>query len=341
MSYPHLMRDDDADERRAGKLPSARGLAIAQQEDGKALLGEDKSKYPRFKRLAGVHAMTGSMAPAEIWMLGAKISAGKSLFCQNLMDDLIEQGVPTLYIGTEQDAHVLKVKHACMRAGVPPRLILKPEDEELHTTAFDLAERAVNREMDWLASDPIHRLALFAPTEYVNQTELNDWIRGGVRKYKLRCVIVDHIDQVQHGPGLNPVSEIAATVQLLHDLAREFQIPIVVASQLKRHTDPFRNYSPPNEEDFAGCSAKERVSSILLGLWRPLRTDLDIGELRALKDSAKQGTTSEDKVYMPNTMGVRLLKDRLGAVPGKQTMVYVNKGGRLEDYPEATHGIRS
>ncbi len=337
--YISLMAEHTHEPEYGDDLPDAGLLAIDQYNAGLDLLDEDKSAYPRFRRLSLVDAMTGSMAPAEIWMIGAKVGSGKSLFCQNLMDDLVEQGVPTLYIGTEQDAHVLKLKQACIRAGVYPRLMLKPRADEIGTTMYRMAEDAVKAEMAWLMSQPISRLALFANTDYVNRAELNEWIRGGVRKYGLRCVIVDHIDQVQHGPGMNPVSEITATVQLLHDLAREYQIPIIVASQLKRHSDPFKRYAPPDEEDFAGASGKERVASVLLGLWRPLRTDLEIKELRAMRDNAKQGSGAEDKLYMPNTMGVRLLKDRLGTAPGSQTMVHVERGGRLSDDPIATHGI--
>lgn len=333
---------EDLDRQYAKDLPDAELLAIGQLHDQQQLLAEDKSKYPRFNRLQGVHAMTGSFAPAEVWMVGAKVGSGKSLFCQNLMDDFIEQEVPTLYVGTEQDAHVLKLKHACIRAGVSARLMLKPEDHELASPLYADAEAKVQREMEWLASTKVSRLALFANTEYVNRDELNYWIRGGVRKYGLRSVIIDHIDQVKHGEGLNPVAEITSTVQLLHELAREYQIPIIIASQLKRaYGDAFKRYSPPDEEDFAGASGKERIASVMLGLWRPLRVDLSVAELKDLKERAKQGSAAEDRLFQENTMGVRLLKDRLGTSPGKQTMVFVGKGGHLTDDPASTHGIQT
>lgn len=322
-------------------LPDAELMAIGQLHAGYDLLDEDKTKYPRFQRLQGVHALAGAMAPGEIWMVGARVGSGKSLFCQNLLDDLIEQGVRTLYIGTEQDAHVLKVKQACIRAGVSPRMVLKPDSTDASSAQYMEALEQVRAAMEWLASKAIAQLALFANTEYVNRTELNAWIRGGIHKYRIQCVIVDHIDQIQHGDGSNPVSEVTGTVQLLHDLAREFEIPIAVASQLRRQADPLKRYAPPDEEDFAGASGKERIASVMLGLWRPLRTDLGVTELRALLRSSKQGGSPEDRVYQPDTMGVRLLKDRLGSAPGKQAMLYVGKGGRLEDDPLATHGIRT
>lgn len=323
------------------ELADSEVLAIRQLHDAQELLHEDKTGYPRFKRLTGIHALTGSMAPGEIWMLGAQVGSGKSLLCQNLMDDLIEQRVQTLYIGTEQDSHVLKLKHACMRAGVSPRLMLKPEDDMVNTDFYRRSVEAVEAEMEWLCSKEISKYALFANCEYVNQAQLNKWIRGGVRKYNVQCVIVDHIDQVEHGTGQNAVHEATASVQLLHNLAREFQMPIVIANQLKRSQEPMKRYAPPEAQDFAGTSAKERVASVMLGLWRPLRTDLSIEDLRDVLKAAKHGGTSEDKVYQENTMGVRLLKDRLGTAPGRQCKLFVGKGGKLEDDHAATHGITS
>lgn len=342
MSSPRLVSQVDLDRQYASDLPDAESMAIDQLAQGQDLLGADKSKYPRFERLSGVNAMAGALAPTEVWFVGAKVGAGKSLFCQNLMDDLIHQEIPTLYVGTEQDAHVLKLKHACIRAGVAPRLMLKPEREEIGTHYYLASQEAVNEEMEWLSSKDISRLALFANSEYVNREELNYWIRGGVRKYKLRAVIIDHIDQVSHGQGQNPVSEISATIQLLHDMAREYEIPVVIASQLKRNSgDPFKRYSPPDEEDFAGASTKERVAAVMLGLWRPLRDDLSPDELKELKAKAKQGGAGENKLFKPNTMGVRLVKDRLGTAPGDQRFVHVGKGGFLSDDEATTHGIRT
>src|SRR5205823_4588877 len=99
-------------------LPERHELADEQFADAVDRLHENKSLYPRFHRLASLHALTGSFAPEEIVMIGADVGNGKSLFGQNLFDDLIEHATPTLYIGTEQSPEVLKIKHACIRAGV-------------------------------------------------------------------------------------------------------------------------------------------------------------------------------------------------------------------------------
>jgi archaellum biogenesis ATPase FlaH len=264
---------------------------------------------------------------------------GKSLLCQNLFDDLIEQEIPTLYIGTEQSPDILRIKHACIRCGVSPRFMLKPETSDLGTTAYEAARDAVEAELNWLNSSERRELAYYASCDYVNRAELTRWISGGRKRYGIECVIVDHIDQVNHGAGVNSVHELTETVHHLHNLARENEIPIVPASQIKRTTDPFKRFAPPDESDLAGASSKERVMAVGLGVWRPLRTDLPPTELREMLKRSRQGSTRQDRIYQPDTMGVRLLKDRLGTVPGKQSMLFVGKGGRLSDDPGLTHGI--
>lgn len=325
----------------ADKLPDLDALQDTQHDEAVGHLYSDKSDYPRFSRLESVHGLAGSMAPEEIVILGAQVAGGKSLFCQNLFDDLTtEQGIATLYIGTEQSAYILKTKHACVRCGVSAKLIIKPEKWEIGTQDYELALEKVHAELNFITGPEMRHLAFYANTRYVNPAELEKWITGGVQKYGIRCVIVDHIDQVNHGNGENTSAETGATVQLLHDLARDHAMPIVVASQLKRHEDPFRRHAPPQTTDFANSATKERVASVMFGLWRPLRNDLPTDEMRKMLADSKQGHTGEDRIYRPNTMGVRLLKDRLGPAPGKQVMLHVGRGGRLSDDLAETHGVR-
>lgn len=327
-------------ERASDRLPDPGRLQEDQHLEAVQHLYVDKSDYPRFSRLKSVHSLAGALAPAEVVMIGAQPGAGKSLFCQNLFDDLTaEQKIPTLYIGTEQSPSNLKTKHACIRAGVPAKLIIKPESHEIGTPDYELAMQRVHHELGFLNTNEMRELAYYATTRYVNRAELERWITGGVEKYGIRTVIIDHIDQMDHGPGENSAQETTVTVQMIHDLARDHSMPIIVASQLKRPHDSFQQHSPPEQSEFANSASKERIAAIMFGLWRPLRRDLKQKELQKLLKDAQQGHTGQDRIYMPNTMGVRLLKDRLGAVPGRQVMLYVEKGGRLQDDEATTHGI--
>lgn len=322
------------------ELPDA--SALANQRAGRAFrrLNEDTSTFPRFGRWPNLNAIAGAMAPDEIWLVGGRQGNGKSLFCQNVLDQFMAQEIPTLYIGTEQSVDVLQIKQACLRKGVSPRWMLKPEPEDQARLDYKTTVESVEEEIIRLTTPPFSQLAFFATTDYVNRTELTRWITGGVKKYGIQAVILDHIDHMEHGEGVNQRAEIDKTIAHVDQLAKQHHLPILAASQIKRTSgDAFQRYSPPAAEDFAESSKKERIASVMLSLWRPLRTDLNPKELRAMQDAAKQGTSDEEKLYQIGAMGVRVVKDRLGSAPGKQTLLTVGRGNLLTEDEGATHGI--
>ena len=325
----------DADfvaEKFARELPSLDDLAESQTEDAIAQLREDTSSYPRFP-LASLDALAGAHAPDELWFWYARQANGKSLAMQNWAWWLMQQEIPTLYIGTEQDAYKLRVKQACVKVGVNPRLMLKPTDAEKNTLWWAEKNAEIEEAVEWLGSPAIRELLVFAATRYVNREELARWVAGGVRKYGIQYVIVDHIDHMDHGEGKNGPAELKATVHLAKDLACKYHLGIMAASQVKRAGEPLQHFMPPTADGGFGSSAKEHTADVILGGWRPLRTDLAPKELREMLAAAKAGQQAEDKVYLPDTMGVRVLKDRLGDAPGKQTMLGVSHG-RLVEVPE-------
>lgn len=329
------------------ELPDGDDLASAQYIAAIHRVHENTSRYPRFP-IPALHDLAGLIAPDEVWAIGGRQGNGKSLFYQNLMLWLVEQGVPTLYMGTEQDDHILQIKQACVKMGVRQKLILKPTPEEKRTLEYEQAQAAVQEGLKWLQSDPIRPLLKYANTRYIDRAVLQKWVAGGVRKYGIQCVIVDHIHHMEHGEGKNPVAELTSTVHLAKDLACKYHIPILLASQIKRTgggADGIKRFTPPEAEDFGGASAIERTADVMFGLWRPLRTDLDKKELKELRENAKMGGTPEDRVYQENVMGVRLLKDRLGDAPGKQCYLSVEKsvlGAMAEKdlHATQTEGIR-
>jgi KaiC/GvpD/RAD55 family RecA-like ATPase len=339
MSHLALMAPESDD---LTQLPAPHVLAGAQGLKALQRLKEDPSGFPRFHRWPSVVDITGAMAPDEMWLVGGRQGNGKSLFCQNVLDQLIAQNIPTLYIGTEQSPEVLKIKQACLHTGISPRNMLKPEPEYKATTAYKTAYEAVREEIGRLSKPPISELMFFANTDYVTRQELTKWVAGGVKRYGIQCVIIDHIDHMEHGDGINQRAEIDKTVAHVDLLLKQHHIPGLVASQIKRTGgDVLKKFSPPDAEDFAESSKKERVASVMLSLWRPLRTDMDAKDLRELQASAKQGTQPEEKIYHPNSMGVRCVKDRLGTVPGKQTFLSVGRGNLLTEDEASVHGIRT
>lgn len=325
-----LVRDDDEEP----ILPSETPKQLARQQTVAAVqrVHEDASKFPRFPVLS-LDRLAGSLAPGELWVIGGRPGNGKSLFVHNLLAWLIDQQVPAVILGTEQEPYELRIKQACVHAGVKPRLILKPEKSEIGTTAYELAQKDVQKSLWWLEAEPQCRYVAWANDEYIDRSSLIRWTQWGREMIGARVVIVDHLHHMRHSGGRSAWEELSETVHLAKDLAKGEGITVIAISQLRRATEAIQVYTPPALEDFAGAAAIERTANVALGLWRPLRTDLPIEDLRKLQQQAKLGHAADDRVYQPDVMAVRLLKDRLGDAPGRQTMVSV-RAQRLEEIPE-------
>lgn len=307
-------------------------LAVDRRERAYARSLEDAAAFPRLG-LRELHQLAGAFAPGELWVVGGRQGNGKSLFIHNLVMWLLQQRIPTVVLGTEQSDETLAIKQACVMARVPARTILKPDPEESGTTEWNARWIEMSRELDKLHGEFAH-LVTWATDEYIDRASLTRWTQCGIDGLGARVVIVDHLHHMRHGVGKNDVGELTETVHHAKSLAKKYQITVVCAAQIKRtQGEAIKAYTPPSAEDFAGASAIERTADVLLGLWRPLRTDLPVEELKELRAKAKMGHAAEDRVYQPNVMGVRLLKDRLGDAPGAQCMLAVDKG-QLKAIPE-------
>jgi replicative DNA helicase len=339
LQFPQSSEDDELD-RLADQLPTPEELAVEQDEQARESLYEDRAAYPRFL-VPSLDELTGPFAPGEVVVVGAREGQGKSVFCLNMFDDLVRQDITTLLIGTEQAAKILKQKHVCLNLGLSARKLLKPTQSEMASGEYDHIQAAVDEGLKWFLEPEIRRTAIYANTPHIDRAVITKWVGGGFKKYGVRVAIIDHIDHVNHGSGVNPVHELTQTVRLALKLATDLNITIVLASQLKRAPDQLMRYQPPQATDLAGSSDKERSASLILGLWRPLRDDIPLKDAREMAAKAKAGNGQEETIYKPMTMGVKVLKDRLGDAPGKHIELHLGRGNKLEMDEASTHGIKT
>lgn len=307
--------------RALGETPAE--IAKDQQIEAVYRIHEKASGRFRFP-LPSLDQLAGSLGRGELWTLGGRQGNGKSLFLQNFAGWLLQAGKRTLYMGTEQDASTLKVKQACVMVGVHARLMLKPTEEEQASVSYQTASKLVQDQLAWLTEEPQASTLIYSNERYIDRAIFQREVERAVGDWGVEVVIVDHLHHMQHGDGRSPVTELTQTVHLAKGTAVDEGITVVAASQITRTGgDPVKAYTPPAAEDFAGASAIERTSDVMLGIWRPLRWDLDHDALKAYREKVKLGQAPEDRIYEPNVMGVRCLKDRLGDAPGKQTVLAV------------------
>jgi replicative DNA helicase len=312
----------------AEELPSADEMADTQFVEAVQRLFEDTTQYPQFP-WPDLAALSGPMCPEDLILVAARTGGGKSLFLQNLFDALITAGRFGLFCGLEQSPKILRIKWACLRAGVPPKFLLATRKEDRGTADWRLAMDKVQAELAWMKSPAMRLRAHFATARRIDKAGLKAWTEWAVDQ-GCSFLVVDHVDRMQHGTGKNSFQELSETVQLAKELAVEHRIVMLMATQVGRPSDQLEQFMPPTLHSMRGAGTKEEEADTVLGIYRPLKPDMDTKTMTRVR----QGLLDRDAITEPDTMGVQLLKHRLdGPVAGKVVKLTVEHG-RLLHQPE-------
>jgi len=312
-------------------LPSAKELADEQYVASVYRVHEDTTRYPSLP-WRSVAQLVGPMCPGNLVLVGARTGQGKSTFLLNAFDGLVESGQRGTYLALEQEPKIMRIQWACLRAGIAPKLVLAPTAEQRGTHEWQRAMDVVQDLLKQQVADPMRSRAFFPGERKIDRAKLRRWTAWAVGE-GCTFVVVDHIDRIHHGEGVNPFHELSETVRLAKELAVEYGIVMLVASQVGRPHDALEQFMPPALHNLRGAGTKEEEADTVLGLYRPLRHDTTTEQLTEVR----RGLLDVDQVREPNTMGVMLLKHRLdGPVTGKVARLLV-QGGRILD---PRHGER-
>lgn len=307
---------DDAD-----ALPSADEMADAQYEAGLSRMLEDTTQYPIYP-WPSLARLAGPMCPEDLILVAARTGGGKSLFLQNLFGALVEAGRFGLYCGLEQSPEILRIKWACMKAGVAPRLILAPRKEERGTPEWKAAQAKVRPWYKWQFEPAQKQRAFFSTERKIDRAKLRQWTEWAV-DHGCDFVVIDHVDRMRHGDGQNAFHELSETIRLAKELAVEHHIVMLLASQVGRPNDAMEQFMPPALQNLRGAGTKEEEADTVLGIYRPLRVDVTTAEMKEVR----MGLRDIETIREANAMGVMLLKHRLdGPVAGKAARLGVDRG---------------
>lgn len=309
-------------------LPSADEMARQQFEDAVFRLHADRSRYLPFP-WQSVADIAGVMAPGELWTVAARTGSGKTTFLLDLFDRTVSgpNARPVLFVGLEQSPHELRIKWACLRCGVAPKLVMAPSDLDVQTPAYRTAMDVV--QADLKVQRGMWNRAHFAATRRINKRRMADWTEWAA-DHGCAAVIVDHVDRMEHGDGRNSFHEMSETIVLAKELAVRHSLVMILASQVGRpNGDPLQRFTPPALHELRGGGTKEEESNAVLAVFRPLKPDVSEAQMKRVR----QGLTPEAAIYEPNAMAVRVLKHRLdGGTLGRQCVLDLNRG-RLSDRP--------
>ena len=323
MSNPAFSHDED--------LPLVHPEVVAMDQVNEAIIALDRhpDTFVRWP-FPELDALTGPMAPGNVWFICASSGGGKTTFVASLIDLWRIAGKKVYVMPLETRPHQFRTYLACMTTGVHPGDALSGQ---LRAMPGGEATRAV------LASE-LHAQLKAPYVERVMVSENRaidiDGLTAGLQEAKAfgaDVVIVDHIDHIGGGNGSNLYHESKLVNHGALRMAQDNDLLLLFTSQLNMSAskgDYLSKYLPPKEEHVLFGSLKRQIATGMIGLFRPLRKrrddETDEEYVKALR-AARAGTGNIADALEPNTMGVSAMKLRnYGSREGMKTYLTVSHG---------------
>jgi len=205
--------------------------------------------------IENVDTLTGGLWPGLLTIVGGRPGMGKSAFVLNMLTNAALDGRHTLYIPTE-DA----------RRYVTMRELARFADVDLN----DLMMRTVHPD-DWRpimsAANKIHGLPLWVDdTPGLSSERIGQIAALHKQLHGLDLLVVDHLGELTD-KGDNQTHSIENAAKGCRDIAKELDIPVVLACQLNREVEHRRDRRP-SLHDLRQSGAIEQAARVVWFVYR-------------------------------------------------------------------------
>ena len=249
--------------------------------------------------------------PGAITTIAASTGSGKSTFVLNLMNNLIEQNTPCMYISLEMGAVDTMDRLIAMRKGIP-------NDELYNQGNIDSVIESVEEEKKNLLT---RNKFYFVEDPSIDLTKL----RSMIREFKQRthedyCLVaIDLLTQlkgfnVSTNKGTSNAMSIELAMNDLNALAKEENVHIIGVVQFRRDSDSIKISSlddleraRPTLGEIKNSGAISERSRVVLGIFRP----------KMVAERFRQALTEPEQTALDNMsdiMEVQVLKNSAGNV---------------------------
>ncbi len=322
---PWMDSDDDVD------LPHIIPAIIASDQVIAAMNALDRhpDTFLRWP-FADLDAMTGPMAPGNVWFICAASGGGKTTFVASIIDQWRIAGKKIYVMPLETRPHEFRTYLACMAVSIHPGDVLSGEFASQPN--YRAMREVLKSEFMAQTQEPYVDRVMVSEQRAINFAGLEQGLKEA-KAFGADVVIIDHIDHIAGGDGTNLYTE----AKLVNDgalrLAQDNDMLLIFTSQLNMSAskgDYLTKYLPPKTEHIAFGSLKQRNATGMIGLFRPIRKqrpgETDSEYIEALR-AARSGSGTVTDALEPNTMGVVAMKLRnYGSREGAKSYLHVERG---------------
>lgn len=202
----------------------------------------------------------GGLRPGELICVGAATGMGKSAFCLHLARVAAMEGKLVYYVTTEMGGEDVFLRALAQASGVSATTL---EDGQLSEAQYSKMVRA----MGPLAAAPLY----VDDDPYLTTAKVCARARRQKVLHGVDLLVVDYIQRLKvddspHTARRNREENVAESAKRLQQLARDLQIPVVIASQVTSRVDEEKR--PPTARDTRESRVVGHESHVFIGLYR-------------------------------------------------------------------------
>lgn len=275
-------------------------------------------------------ALTGQMAPGNVWFVCAQSGGGKTTFVCSVIDLWRVAGKKVYVMPLETRPHEFRTYLACMACGIHPGDVLSGEITR-HPNYAAIRETLKSEFMAQTRSPYVEQV-MVSGQRAINLQGLERGLMEA-KAFGADVVIVDHIDHIEGGDGSNTFAEAKRVNDGALRMAQDNDMLLLFTSQLNQGAskgDYLTKFMPPKIEHVAFGSLKHRNATGMIGLFRPLRglkPGEDPKEYKSLLAAVRAGHGDVASMLAANTMGINAMKLRYyGSREGQKAYLWVEHG---------------
>lgn len=201
---------------------------------------DDPMDYLEVELLPGV-----KLEKDQLVVLSGITNGNKSTVSLNIVRELAERGIPSLFMPFERGVYSLGRRYL--------QIALNKSQDEMQ---FTPKEEWKNHILE-LARQPVY---MAVP----DRNKIADTIRRAKRIFGVRVVVIDHLDYIIRNLAGNREQAIADTVQAMKRLAEELGVIMVIVTHVRKLNDPGSNANrKPNLDDLKGSSSLKQDPEVV------------------------------------------------------------------------------
>ncbi len=229
--------------------------------------------------ITSLDAEIGGLQPGVLTLIGALPGVGKSSLLATIARNVVKSGRRVGFFSLEDERIWLTRRFLALESGVP---VFKLATRPLGVLDRDCVHEAMAKVHETLQGLIIDDRPALSPAE-VAATAVDM-----IRNHGAKAIIVDHLGEMRFSRSERYDLDVADALSVLRDVAKRHNVPVIVASHVKRRQG-LDIADPPNLTDFANSSAPERMARVALGLFKPEAGILGVQILKQTNGPAGRG----------------------------------------------------